>query len=111
MLDNYEQKIEKIVNKGVEKPLEPKFSQQAKLMEKKERTVSNRNIASSLRVHGFPEEVNKTKDENLHQTNETLIELMHELGVHTKIENLQRLGKIDTTRKKTRSVFVKLENQ
>ena len=109
-LDNYEQKIEDIVNKEFEKQFEPKLSQQAKFMETKERTVAKRKVGSSLRVHGLPEDVNKKEDDNLLQKNGTLNENMHGLGLYTKIESVQRLGKFATTRKKPKIVLVKLEN-
>ena len=55
--------------------------------------------------------MNKTEDENLLQLSETLNEIMHELGVHTIIKSVQRMGNLDTTGKKHKNVLVKFENQ
>lgn len=71
------------------------------------------NINKSFRVQGIPEDLSKSKSENLVPTSETIEEVLNICGVQPRpvIAEMKRLGKFDEKRNKPRTVMVSLNNE
>ena len=72
---------------------------------------TNHNISQSLRIHGVPEDLSKSKGENLVMTNAKLNGILDAMGVKTSIVELRRLREFDAERKKPRTLLVTLPNE
>ena len=105
-----ESRNEEAVNKVIEKRIEPKINAIPKKIDSREKSEKHRNVLSSFRVRGLPEDLSKNKEENALLANEKLKEVMKEIGVDVKIDKVQRFGKFDTERTKPRNAIITLSN-
>ena len=75
----------------------------------KERNISlSHNIEMSFRVHGIPEDPDKTCDQNFVPTHENTVHILKTIEVEAETVNLRRLGKFQKEWPKPRAVLVTL---
>ena len=67
-------------------------------------------ILKTFRIQGIPEDLEKTKDENLISLNENIKDIIDAIEVNTTVENVKRLGRFDEEGSKPRSVLVTVPN-
>ena len=58
------------------------------------------NILKTFRIQGIPEDLEKTKDENLISLHENIKDIFDAIEVNTTVENVRRLGRFDKKRSK-----------
>ena len=69
------------------------------------------NIRKNVRNQGVPEDPEKSKAENLVPTTDVVNGILEGMGVTSRITELRRLGKIDSDRKKPRTLMLTLSTE
>ena len=98
--------------KSMEKILEEKIVKKVVNVHKTsdEQKEVHHNILKTIRIQGIPEDLEKTKDENLFSLNENIKDVFDAIEVNTMVKNVRRLGRFDKKRSKPRSVLVTVPN-
>ena len=94
--------------KSMEKILEEKIVKKVVNVQKTsdEQKEVHHDILKTFRIQGIPEDLEKTKDENLISLNENIKDIFDAIEVNTTVENVRRLGRFDKERSKPGSVLV-----
>ena len=83
----------------------------AQIDKKSAAAAKDHDILKIFRISGIPEDVEKTKDENLAPTTEEVKKVTTFLGVEPQITEMRRLGKFNRERVKPRTLLVTLSNE
>ena len=96
----------------MEKILEEKIVKKVENVQKTsdEQKEVHHNILKTFRIQRIPEDLEKTKDENLISLNENIKDIFDAFEVYATVENVRRLGRFDKERSKPRSVLVTVPN-
>ena len=74
-----------------------------------EKTPIVPSIGNTLRIQGIPEDTNKSRDENVIDTDKKVRNLLNELGVNGKTSEVRRLGKFNKSQTRDRKLLVTID--
>ena len=101
-------KTEKSMEKILEKKIVRKVVNVQKTSDKQKE--SHHNILKTFRIQGIPEDLEKTKEENLISLNENIKDIFDTIEVNATVESVRRFGRFDKERSKPISVLVTVFN-